>query len=251
MNVSDAIAVGRSVNARRYTAPADWSVVPVADLLRGSSRESLASEQLSLLASTARSSDGAVALNCAGDIGLLKLPCISIIGTRKVSREGAARARRLAKELAARGVVIVSGLAEGVDTEAMTSAIQNGGHTVGVIGTPLDQAYPASNKELQETVYRDHLLLSQFRSGDRVFKSNFPQRNRTMALLSDATVVIEASDTSGTLHQAAECMRLGRWLFIARSVVDNPALAWPAKFTHQSRCRILDSTDGLMSIVYG
>jgi DNA processing protein len=73
--------------------------------------------------------------------------------------------------------VIVSGLAEGVDAEAMTAAIAAGGRVVGVIGTPLDKAYPGQNKRLEEEVYRDHLLISQFASGSRVFPSNFPVRN--------------------------------------------------------------------------
>ena len=72
-----------------------------------------------------------------------------------------------------------------------------------------------------------------------------------MALLSDATVVIEASDSSGTLHQAAECVRLGRWLFVARNVVENPNLTWPSRFLSSERCKILDTTLQLMDVVFG
>jgi DNA processing protein len=71
-----------------------------------------------------------------------------------------------------------------------------------------------------------------------------------MAAISDASVVIEASDTSGTLHQAAECQRLGKWLVIARSVVDNPDLTWPAKFVGQPKTIILESTNQLLGTVY-
>jgi predicted Rossmann fold nucleotide-binding protein DprA/Smf involved in DNA uptake len=85
------------------------------------------------------------------------------------------------------------------------------------------------------------LLLSPFKEGERVFKSNFPARNRVMAAISDATVIIEASDTSGTLHQAAECVRLGRWLFISKSVVEDPTLTWPQKFLGQPKVRVLAS----------
>jgi predicted Rossmann fold nucleotide-binding protein DprA/Smf involved in DNA uptake len=84
-----------------------------------------------------------------------------------------------------------------------------------------------SDVEYQEQIWREHLLISPFPEGRLVFRSNFPQRNRVMAALSDATVIIEAYDTSGTLHQAAECQRLGRWLFIARAVADDPSLTWP------------------------
>jgi DNA processing protein len=185
----------------------------------------------------------------AGDAELLKHPCVSVIGTRDVSAEGAARARRVAKELVQRGTVVVSGLAEGVDTEAMTAAIAHGGRTVGVIGTPLNKAYPAKNAALQEEVYRNHLLVSQFPEGATTFKSSFPQRNRLMAFLSDASVIIEASDTSGTLHQAAECQRLGRWLFIAKSVADNPDLKWPKSFLGQPKTAILERTEDILRAI--
>ena len=233
----------------RYAAPPHWQRTSVSALLAGSPRQELSPRQLGLLSTVLGDDKGGVFVS--GDVTLLKGRCISIVGARKVSREGAARARRLARELASAGVAIVSGLAAGVDAEAMTAAIGAGGHVVGVIGTPLDKAYPAQNKRLQEEVYRDHLLISQFASGSRVFPSNFPERNRLMALLSDATVVIEASDSSGSLHQAAECQRLGRWLFIARSVADDPALKWPKKFLAHQRCQVLDSTPALLATVYG
>ena len=158
----------------------------------------------------------------SGDKALVQRPAVAIVGTRGVSPEGAARARRLARDLASANVVIVSGLAKGVDTHALTAAIENGGHVIAVIGTPIDKAYPVENKALQERIYTDHLLISQFKPGTRVYPSHFPERNKLMAAITDATVIIEASDTSGTLHQAAECVRLERWLFIAKSVLDAP-----------------------------
>jgi DNA processing protein len=234
---------------RRYIAPSTWEHVSVSALLAGSPREELSDRQVELLASVVRDEETRVFVS--GDITLLKRRCISVVGARKVSPEGAARARRLGRELAANDIVVVSGLAEGVDTEAMTSAMSADGRVVGVIGTPLDRAYPAKNKRLQEQVYRDHLLVSQFPFGSNVFPSHFPMRNRLMAILSDATVVIEASDTSGTLHQATECQRLRRWLFIARSVAENESLSWPKKFLSYERCRVLERTEDILSHVYG
>src|SRR5207245_7787617 len=144
---------------------------------------------------------GSSKLWCVGNASLLREKCVAIVGTRAVSPDGAARSRRLACELAAAGVVIISGLAKGVDTEALTAAIDAGGSVVAVIGTPVDRAYPAENKALQERIYREHLLISQFTPGERVFPSNFPERNKLMAAVSDASVIIEAGETSGTLHQ--------------------------------------------------
>jgi DNA processing protein len=142
--------------------------------------------------------------------------------------------------------VVVSGLARGVDTEALNSAIQVGGKVIAVIGTPIDRAYPAENKRLQEKIYRDHLLVSQFPPSSRVFPSNFPERNKVMAALSDGTAIVEAGESSGTLHQAAECLRLGRWLFIAQSVAKNPVLHWPTKFIGLPRVRVLTSTEDIL-----
>lgn len=176
-------------------------------------------------------------------------PAVSIVGTREVSDEGRARARRLAKELATAGIVVVSGLARGIDTAAHMGAIEAGGRTIAVIGTPLDKAYPIENADLQKDIYDHHLLVSPFKIGEPVFKGNFPKRNRVMAALSDATVIIEASDTSGTLHQAAECQRLGRWLFIVQSLVENHDLTWPQKFLAGHKTRVLSSTKSILDVV--
>ncbi|RJT22094.1 DNA-processing protein DprA [Mesorhizobium waimense] len=185
----------------------------------------------------------------AGDLSLLNRPCVAIVGTRQVSDAGIARTVRLAKGLVEAGVVVVSGLAYGVDAVAHRTAIDAGGRTISVIGTPLDKASPSENAVMQEEIYRDHLLISQFPIGQKTSRASFPLRNKLMATLSDATVVMEASDTSGTLHQAAECTRLGRWLFIARSVVDDPALTWPAKFLKYETCMPLDNVEQVIERV--
>jgi DNA processing protein len=186
---------------------------------------------------------------CAGDTSLVQRKGVSIVGTREVSAEGAARARRLARELSEHDIVVFSGLAKGVDTEALQSAINAKGRVVAVIGTPLDKAYPAENRKLQEEIYQNHLLISQFEPGKPVFKTHFPERNKLMAALSDGTVIIEAGETSGTLHQAAECQRQGRWLFIAQAVIDDKSLSWPTRFTAYEKCRVLRRTEDLLSVL--
>lgn len=237
------------ISRGRYVAPTDVATTSIRALLADTPRSALEPKQYSLLErGTSEAVQGAIYL--AGDVSLTKERCIAVIGARKASDIGRRRARQLGRQLAENGIVVVSGLAEGIDTEALTGAMEAGGRVIAVIGTPLDQAYPAKNKALQEAIYRDHLLISQFAPGTRVFPSNFPARNRTMAAISDASVVIEASDTSGTLHQAAECQRLGRWLAVARSVVDDPALTWPAKFIGQPRTVVLESTCQLLGTVY-
>lgn len=230
----------------RYQPPDDVNVIALSELLARIGRPGLQAKQMALLQ---RDVVGDVLVHYAGELSLLDAPAVSIVGTREVSEDGRMRASRLARELAGAGVLVVSGLAKGVDAAAHRGALQAGGATAAVIGTPLDKAYPAENARLQEEIYRHHLLVSPFAAGSRVFKGNFPARNRVMAAVTDATVIIEASDTSGTLHQAAECQRLGRWLFILRSVVENPHLTWPRNFIGKPKVAVLSSTQDVIDAI--
>lgn len=183
-----------------------------------------------------------------GDVDLLSRgPKVSIVGSRKASAAGVQRAKQLATRLVEGHVVVVSGLALGIDTAAHRAAIAAGGRTIAVLGTSLDQVYPRENEELQELIGREHLLVSQFEVGRPTLKSNFPQRNRTMALLTDATVIVEARDSSGSLHQGWEAIRLGRPLFILQSITEDKSLKWPAKMLEYG-AQVL-STDNLGSVV--
>ena len=155
----------------------------------------------------------------AGDQRLLTAGArVSIVGSRKASREGLARAAKLAALLVERGIIVVSGLAEGVDTAAHTTAMECGGRTVAVLGTALTEYYPAQNRALQDRIMREHLAVSQFAPGRAPGARAFPMRNRTMALLSDATVIVEAGPRSGTIHQGWEALRLGRSLYLMESL---------------------------------
>lgn len=165
-----------------------------------------------------------------GDQHLLRTtPKVSIVGSRKASDEALRRAVKLARILVAHGAVVVSGLAEGVDTAAHRAAIAGNGRTIAVVGTPLDQVYPRRNAALQAEIARNHLVVSQFAPGTPVRRHNFPIRNRTMALIVEASVIVEAGDTSGSLSQGWEALRLGRMLFIMASILKRRDLKWPDK----------------------
>lgn len=162
-----------------------------------------------------------------GDISLLTQGHrVSVVGSRKVSDAGIRRARVIVKELVDNGITVVSGLADGVDAIAHATAIECGGKTIAVMGTPLDKIYPAKNKALFEKIAANHLAISQFPSGYPATPKNFPIRNRTMALITDATIIIEASEKSGTRHQGWEALRLGRQLFLLESIVTEANLSW-------------------------
>lgn len=230
----------------RYTAPANAGKLTFEALLDDLRLPRLESKQLSLIAGVSKTTAD-FPIWYSGNLDVLRRPAVSVVGAREVSTEGAARARRIARHLAEAGVTVVSGLAAGVDTHALNSAMSVGGKVAAVIGTPLTQAYPAENAKLQEAIYREHLLISQFGEGTRVFRTNFPARNRLMASLTLGTVIIEASDSSGTLHQAVECTRLNRWLFVVRSVVDDPGLTWPQRFkSTYERFVVVDSVEDVL-----
>jgi DNA processing protein len=152
---------------------------------------------------------------------------VAIVGARRASEDGLKRARRLTRILVGHDVTIVSGLAEGIDASAHTATIDAGGRTIAVIGTPLSKTYPRAHQALQERLVREHLVVSQFPEGAATSRRNFPLRNRTMALISEASVIVEAGDGSGSLSQGWEALRLGRPLFLMASVLDRPNLAWP------------------------
>lgn len=236
----------RIVRVGSYVQPSDYDVTGLNDLIALGGREKAEEKQLDFLN---KKTKGEVKIYSSGELSLLKSKIVAIVGSRDSSEDGRRRAARLARELSEAGVTVSSGLAAGIDTAALEMTVRTKGRVVAVIGTPLDKAYPASNKRLQEKIYSEHLLLTPFMHGQRVFPSNFPQRNRVMALLSDATVIIEASDTSGTLHQAAECIRQNRFLFIAKSVVEDSKLSWPEKFLGQPRVRVLESTADLIAAI--
>lgn len=234
----------------RYTPPASIQQTDLWQILRQSARGDLAPKQLSLLEQGTGADARSTPVYYAGDLDLVKDRCIAVIGTRNVTEVGRKRANKFARELVEAGVVVVSGLAQGVDAQALGGAITNGGRVIAVIGTPLDKAYPAANASLQEEIYRGHLLISQFAIGERTYPSNFVARNRTMAAITDASVIIEATESSGTLHQASECVKLGRWLGISKSVVEDSRLSWPAQFIDYPKCVVLESTAELLAKVY-
>lgn len=169
---------------------------------------------------------------------------VAVVGSRKATPEGRQRAGQIARDLVARDFTVVSGLAEGIDRAAHSAALDCGGRTIAVIGTPLGQIYPRENRELQERIAAEHLVISQvpvLRYGRQAPPQNrlfFPERNVTMSALTEATVIVEAGETSGTLTQARAALHQGRKLFILESCFANRALTWPARFEAEGAVRV-------------
>ena len=181
---------------------------------------------------------------CVGSMQI-PLPCprVSVIGTREPTKEGISAAEHVTKILVENNVIIVGGLAKGIDTVGHKTAINNGGRTVAIIGTPLNKAYPKENAKLQEKMMESNLVISQYPVGYPTTKKNFVLRNHTMALISDASVIIEAGEGSGTLYQGWESLRLGRPLFICKSAVHDPKLEWPEEMIKYGAIELDDPLD--------
>ncbi|MGH3069989.1 MAG: DNA-processing protein DprA [Streptosporangiaceae bacterium] len=145
---------------------------------------------------------------------------VSVVGSRKASPRGLDIAAGVARELAARKVTVLGGLALGIDAAAHRAALGAGGRTVGVIGTGIDRAYPAQNRELQEQIATRGLVLSQFWPGAAPQRHNFLMRNATMSGYGLATVVVEAGEQSGSRAQARIAVEHGRPVILTSLVVE-------------------------------
>ena len=144
---------------------------------------------------------------------------IAVVGTRKPSEEGVAAARRIAASLADRGITVVSGMAEGIDTAAHAGALNAGGRTLAVFGTGISRVYPASNRALSRAISAAGATLSQFWPDMAPSRWSFPVRNIVTSGLSVGTVVVEAGPTSGARQQAEHAVRHGKRLFLLQRLV--------------------------------
>ncbi len=174
---------------------------------------------------------------------------VAVVGTRKPTADGLKRTRQLVRKLVEDGFTVVSGLAAGVDTAVHETAIAAGGRTIAVIGTPLSHSYPRDNAELQRRIASEFLVISQVplqRYENQDFRRNrlfFPERNVTMSALTEATIIVEAGETSGTLIQARAALQQGRKLFILDSCFHNKNLTWPKRFAERGAIRVVDYDD--------
>ncbi len=138
---------------------------------------------------------------------------IGIVGTRHATEWGRRFTARLATELAQAGVTVVSGMAEGIDSAAHRGALEAGGQTFAVWGTPIDLVYPPSNRELSERIQKQGAVYSEYWPGTVTNPSNFPERNRIISGMSEGVIVVEAGLKSGALITAQFALDQGRELF--------------------------------------
>lgn len=149
-------------------------------------------------------------------------PAVAIVGTRKATTQGLKTASEIAGELARRGIIIISGLAMGIDTAAHEGTLKVGGKTVAVLGNGLDKIYPAQNQNLAEEILnKGGAIVSEYEVGIPSFKQNFIQRNRIISGLSLAVIVVEVPERSGALATAGFAARQGREVFVVPGGFNN------------------------------
>ncbi len=169
-------------------------------------------------------------LFCRGDLAMLNERLVCVVGSRKASKEAMMKTRQLVQKLVSRNVVVVAGLAKGIDTMAHMTALENQGKTIAVIGTPINQYYPKENKNLQNEIVKRGLVVSQFPPCNKVQRWNFPMRNGVMSGLSIASIIMEAGEKSGTLKHVDYALKQGRNVYIPTSLLHDPQLKWPYNY---------------------
>ena len=151
-----------------------------------------------------------------GNTDILGAPCIAIVGTRNASINGRKTAARIAYDLTMAGRCVISGMARGIDTSAHKGAmfaLEQRGPTIAVLGTGVDIAYPKENKDLYNQIIRQGCVISEFPPSTTPQANNFPRRNRIIAAIAQATIVVEASLKSGSLITAQKAIKYGRQIF--------------------------------------
>jgi DNA processing protein len=192
--------------------------------------------------------DAPWALIGRGDAGLLAglepLGTVTVVGARRATAYGREVARELGRELAAAGMIVVSGLAFGIDACAHRGAVE-AGRTVAVLGCGPDNAYPAAHRSLWRRICDEDLVLSELPPGAAPWRWTFPARNRIMAALAGMTVVVEGAARSGSLITADLAMDLGRDLGAVPGPVTSRASAGPNNLLAGGACVVRDAQDVL------
>jgi DNA processing protein len=184
-----------------------------------------------------------------GNWNLTATPMVAVVGARQLSEEGAARTRRLVRYLVEDGFTIVSGLAAGTDWNAHMMAIEMGGRTIAVLGTPITHVYPRAHAALQRDIGDRFLVISQVPMmlyAKRDYRYNrmfFPERNITMSALTDASIIVAIGDSRGTFIQSQAALEQGRPLFLLNNCFKKEGVDWPNRFAERGAVRVYEYED--------
>jgi DNA processing protein len=187
----------------------------------------------------------ALFLRGSADPAVLARPAVAIVGARACSAYGAQVARMLGRELAASGLVVVSGLARGVDGEAHRGALEAGGVTVAVLGCGIDRDYPTAHAELARRICEQGLVVSEYEPGVEPAPWRFPARNRIIAGLTAVTVIVEARERSGALITADFALEDGREVFAVPGEITGSLATGTNRLLRQGAAPLTSSEDVL------
>jgi DNA processing protein len=173
-----------------------------------------------------------------GNIEIVKDFCIAIVGSRTASTYGKGQARRFGNELASQGMVVVSGMARGIDTEAHRGVLEAGGKTVAVLGSGVNVIYPPENRKLYNSICESGLVLSEFPPHTHPEPGNFPVRNRTISGLCRGVLVVEAQKKSGALITADFALEQGRDVFAVPGPINSRNSVGTNSLIKQGACLV-------------
>lgn len=185
------------------------------------------------------------ALFAMGSVAACSRPMVSIVGTRGSTAYGERVAREIAGSLARAGVVIVSGMARGIDAASHHAALAAGAPTIAVLGTGIDVPYPVAHRALHRRIVAGGLALSERPPGTTAHAGAFPRRNRLIAALGSATIVVEAGARSGALLTAGHALELGRTVAAVPGPIDSPASAGTNELLRDGAVVIASVADAL------
>lgn len=178
----------------------------------------------------------------------LDAPAVAVVGTRDATAYGERVTRELVHALARAGVVVVSGMARGIDAAAHRAALDRGGPTLAVLGTGVDVPYPAAHRALHRELAEQGGVLSEQPPGRTAFPGCFPRRNRLIAALADVTLVVEAGPKSGALITAGHALELGRTVAAVPGPVDVPQHRGANELLRDG-AQVIASPDDLLALV--
>lgn len=182
-------------------------------------------------------------LYAKGRLELLERPAVAMVGTRVPTAYGRHTAAKMAEELSEAGVTVVSGLAKGVDSFVHEAALMGHGGTIAVLPTPIDTCYPPENESLFRRTAEHGLLLSETPIGTKLHPGQFHQRNRIIAALSRATIVVEGARASGSLITAKHAQQMDRELFAIPGPISSPKSEGPNELIRDGRARLLSAVE--------
>jgi DNA processing protein len=181
-----------------------------------------------------------------GELPKERKPTVAIVGTRKPTKYGIEVTHRLAFDLAKRGVIIVSGMALGVDGIAHRAALEAGGMTIAVLGNGLDTLYPSSHQQLGKDIIKSGgAIISEYDPDVPAYPANFLARNRIVSGLSDAIIITEAAARSGTLNTAGHALEQGKDIFVVPGNITSPLSAGCNALLRQGAIPVTSAQDVL------